>query len=158
MLEARAQVVFGDFNKRAYLDAQGQPDRKNNTLKTTLETAVNLFQQTTGRTVTFQMLRADDALDPGQSSLAVEAEQDCTLMFLIDYCDEGLRMKDLTVSKSKQVLTNEMLGLKHTDKDWHIPMLVHLRSGKGRHRSDEANQRRKQKEEARRRATRGARR
>ena len=33
MVDNRAQVVFEDFNKRAYLNTNGQVDRENNTMK-----------------------------------------------------------------------------------------------------------------------------
>ena len=40
MINARAQVVFGDFNKRAYLNIHNVCDRPNNTMKHCLEEAI----------------------------------------------------------------------------------------------------------------------
>ena len=152
MINARAQVVFGDFNKRAYLSTHDEVDRPNNTVKACLETAI----LESDIEIKFTMLRADAGTTPTQGVLACHAEEDCLLFFLLDYADVDFKITLQHISKSSAQEDNASLGLKSTDKDWHTPMLVHVRSSDmpsgHRQRSSEAKARRKKADTARRNA------
>ena len=124
MLDARAQVVFGDFNARAYFNVNNVAERENNTIRQCLEEAIATCQVH----VTFQMLRVDAGVMPGQFVLSDESEQDCLLLFLLDYDDVDFQITKQRVTKSSAPLDNEQLGLAPTDTDWHMPMLVHVRA------------------------------
>ena len=124
MINARVQVVCGDFNKRAYLDIRNEVDRPNNTMKYSLEQSI-LYCDVE---VKFQMIRIDTGLCPGEFVLSVDSEQDCMLFFLLDYEDVEFKITEQHVLKTRAPLDNVSLGLKPTDKDWHIPILVHVRS------------------------------
>ena len=89
MIKARAQVVFGDFNKRAYLNIHNEEDRANNVLKHWLEVAF----RSCGGEVEFSMLRADVGTCPGQQILACGAEDDTMLHFLLDYKDVDFKIR-----------------------------------------------------------------
>ena len=67
ILNARTQLVFGDFNKRAYLNKNDETDRPNNTMKQFLEDAIS----TCGVKVEFSMFRADAGKYPENKSWLV---------------------------------------------------------------------------------------
>ena len=147
MLEVRAQVVFGDFNKRAYLNIDDKEDRGNNTMKQWLQKAIEHFRKDCGIGVEFSMLRADAGMLPRQASLVCEAEDDTMLMFFLDYDDVDFKINKQHINQSTAQLDNKSLGLKRTDADWHRPILVHVRSSERpsgfRQRGLEAKKKRK---------------
>ena len=152
MIKARAQVVFGDFNKRAYRNIHNEEDRANNVMKHWLEVAF----RSCGGEVEFSMLRADVGTCPGQQILACGAEDDTMLHFLLDYKDVDFKIRKQRISQSAAPLDNGSLCWKSTDQDWHRLILLHVRSSietSGcRQRTPEAKLKRKVRDNDRRRA------
>ena len=152
ILKARTQLVFGYFNKRAYLDIDDEEDRLNNTMKQFLEDAIS----TCGVKVEFSMFRADAGKYPEKHILARDAEDDTMLFFLLDYDDVPFKITKQYIRQSASTaqLDNESLCLKSTDHDWHKPILLHVRSSDktsgSRQRSDDRKKERKQKDQQRR--------
>ena len=126
ILNARTQLVFGDFNKRAYLNKNDETDRPNNTMKQFLEDAIS----TCGVKVEFSMFRADAGKYPEKHILARDVEDDTMLFFLLDYDDVPFKITKQYIRQSASTaqLDNESLCLKSTDHDWHKPILLHVRS------------------------------
>ena len=147
ILNARTQLVFGDFNKRSYLNKNDEEDRVNNTMKQCLEDAIS----TCGVKVEFSMFRADAGKYPEKHILARDAEDDTMLLFLLDYEDGAFKITEQHIRQSASTaqLDNESLCLKSTDHDWHKPILLHVRSSDEtsghRQRTPEALLKRKQK-------------
>ena len=154
MIKARAQVVFGDFNKRAYVNKNDEEYRLTNTMKQFLEDAIS----TCGVKVEFSMFRADVGKYPEKHILARDAEDDTMLFFLLDYEDVPFKITKQYIRQSASTaqLDNESLCLKSTDHDWHRPILLHVRSSietSGcRQRTPEAKLKRKVRDNDRRRA------
>ena len=113
MINARVQVVFGDFNKRAYLTIHDVVDRPNNTMKHCLEEAIRACDID----IKCSMLRVDAGMCPGESVLAGDPEEDCLLFFLLDYEDVDFNITEQHVSKAAAPLGNASLCLKSSDKD-----------------------------------------
>ena len=105
MIKARAQVVFGDFNKRAYRNIHNEEDRANNVMKHWLEVAF----RSCGGEVEFSMLRADVGTCLGQQILACGAEDDTMLHFLLDYKDVDFKIRKQRISQSAAPLDNASL-------------------------------------------------
>ena len=152
ILNARTQLVFGDFNKRAYLNKNNEADRPNNTMKQFLEDAIS----TCGVKVEFSMFRADAGKYPEKHILARDAEDDTMLLFLLDYKDVAFKITEQHIRQSASAaqLDNESLCLKSTDHDWHTPILLHVRSSAkpsgSRQRSYVGKKKRKQQDQRRR--------
>ena len=152
ILKNRTQLVFGDFNKRSYLNKNHEEDRVNNTMKQCLEDAIS----TCGVKVEFSMFRADAGKYPEKHILARDAEDDTMLLFLLDYKDVAFKITEQHIRQSASTaqLDNESLCLKSTDHDWHRPILLHVRSSAkpsgSRQRSYVGKTKRKQQDQRRR--------
>ena len=80
MVHNRAQVVFGDFNKKAYRNMHQEDDRLNNTMKHYLEVVISRCQVP----IQFLMLRVDAGTRPEEQILACCSEEDTMLVFFLD--------------------------------------------------------------------------
>ena len=98
MVHNRAQVVFGDFNKRAYLNIHQKVDRLNNTMKQFLEVVISRCQVP----IQFLMLRVDAGTRPEEQILACRPEDDTMLVFLLNYDDSEFKITKLWSYASDQ--------------------------------------------------------
>ena len=110
--------------------------------------------------IKFSMIRVDAGMCPEQFVVAGDPEEDCLLFFLLDYEDVDFNITEQHVSKTAAPLDNASLCLKSSDKDWHMPMLVHVRSSDVpsgfRQRGPEAKAKRKKADNQRRSAAKRA--
>ena len=66
------------------------------------------------------------------------------LVFLISYADAEYKLSERRITQTQEDLSNEALGLKASDKDWHRSILFHVRDHSGdRQRNIDTKQKRK---------------
>ena len=66
------------------------------------------------------------------------------LVFLISYADAEYKLSERHITHSQEDLSNEALGLKASDRDWHRSILFHVRDHSGdRQRTIDTRQKRK---------------